>query len=104
MRATSRGGFADRPMACECNHTLVLAQCFFADGYFINEPREDDWAAQVLIVPPGAQLSVVTDGATRKRSAAPHFYPYRTRIGSHNLPLATACTEYVVYIPSIHMY
>jgi hypothetical protein len=32
------------------------------------------------------KLSVVTDGATGKRSAVPNFYPYRTRIGSHNIP------------------
>jgi len=32
------------------------------------------------------KLSVVTDGATGKRSAVPNFYPYRTRISSHNLP------------------
>ena len=35
------------------------------------------------------KLSVVTDGATGKRSAVLNFYPYKTRIGSHNLPLAT---------------
>jgi len=29
------------------------------------------------------KLSVVTDGAPGKRSAVLHFYPYRTRIGSH---------------------
>ena len=37
-RAISRGGFADRPMACECNHTLVSAWRFFANAHFINEP------------------------------------------------------------------
>jgi len=47
------------------------------------------------------KLSVVTDGTAGKRSAVPHFYPYRTRIGSHNLPLATACTEYTVHMPNI---
>ena len=31
-RAISRGGFADRPIACECNHTLVSAWRFFADS------------------------------------------------------------------------
>jgi hypothetical protein len=31
---------------------------------------------------------VVTDGATGKRSAVLNFYPYRTRISSHNLPYA----------------
>ena len=31
-RAISRGGFADRPMACERNHTLVSAWRFFADS------------------------------------------------------------------------
>jgi len=39
-------------------------------------------------------LSVVTDGATGKRSAVLNFYPYRTRISSHNLPLATVCGAY----------
>jgi hypothetical protein len=29
------------------------------------------------------KLNGVTDGATGKRSAGSHFYPYRTRIGSH---------------------
>ena len=32
------------------------------------------------------KLNEVTDGATGKRSAGSHFYPYRTRIGSHSLP------------------
>ena len=45
----------------------------------------------------GVQLSVVTDGTTGKRSAVPNFYPYRTRIGSHNLPLAAVCIEYAVH-------
>ena len=44
------------------------------------------------------KLSVVTDGATGKRSAVPHFYPYKTRLGSRNLPLATAYTEYAVHV------
>jgi hypothetical protein len=26
------------------------------------------------------------------------------RIGSHNLPLAIACTEYAVYVPCIYMH
>lgn len=51
MRATSRGGFVDRPMACECNYTLVLAWRFF-DAHFINEPREDDWAWSSVYCPP----------------------------------------------------
>jgi len=29
------------------------------------------------------KLNRVTDGATGKRSAGPHFYPYRTHISSH---------------------
>jgi hypothetical protein len=29
------------------------------------------------------KLNGVTNGATGKRSAGSHFYPYRTRIGSH---------------------
>ena len=31
------------------------------------------------------KLSVVTNGATGKRSAVLNFYPYRTRVSSHNL-------------------
>ena len=48
------------------------------------------------------KLSVVTDGATGKRSAVLNFYPYRTRISSHNLPLATVCIEYAAHMPSIY--
>ena len=50
------------------------------------------------------KLSVVTDGATGKRSAVLNFYPYRTRISSHNLPLATVCIKYEVHMPSIYTY
>ena len=48
------------------------------------------------------KLSVVTDGATGKRSAVLNFYPYRMRISSHNLPLATVRIEYAVHMPSIY--
>jgi len=44
------------------------------------------------------KLSVVTDGATGKRSAVLNFYPYKTRISSHNLPLATVCIKYAKHI------
>ena len=50
------------------------------------------------------KLSVVTDGATGKRSAVRNFYPYGTRISSHNLPLATVCIEYAAYMLSIYNY
>ena len=40
----------------------------------------------------------------RKRSAVLNFYPYRTRISSHNLPLATVCIEYAMHMLSIHTY
>jgi hypothetical protein len=36
-----------------------------------------------------------------KRSAGSHFYPYRTRVGSHNLVLATLSTEYAMHMLSI---
>ena len=47
------------------------------------------------------KLSVVADGATGKRSAVLNFYTYRTRISSHNLPLATICIKYAVHMLSI---
>jgi len=37
-----------------------------------------------------------------KRSAVLNFYLYRTRISSHNLPLATVCIGYTVHMPSIY--
>ena len=52
----------------------------------------------------GSQLSVVTDGTPEKRSAVLNFYPYRTRISSHNLPLATICIEYAAHMPIIYTY
>jgi len=39
-----------------------------------------------------------------KRSAVLNFYPYRTRISSHNLPLVTVCIRYTVHMPSICAY
>ena len=50
------------------------------------------------------KLNGVTDEAAGERSAGSHFQPYRTRIGSHNLSLATACVEYAVHIPNICTY
>ena len=50
------------------------------------------------------KLSVVTNGATGKRSVVLNFYPYRTRISSHNLPLATVCIEYAVHMTLICTY
>jgi hypothetical protein len=44
------------------------------------------------------KLSVVTDGATGKRSAVLNFYPYRTRISSHNLPYVLICGAYAKYM------
>ena len=50
----------------------------------------------------GVQLSRVTEKVERghrwgagKRSAGPHFYPYRTRISSHNLRLCSAYTKHM---------
>ena len=50
------------------------------------------------------KLSVVTDGATGRRPAVPNFYPYRTCISSHNLPLATVCIKYAVHMLSIYFH
>ena len=50
------------------------------------------------------KLTVVTNwgsakaGAAGTRTAVPHFYPYRTRIGSHDLLLV----EYATHIPSMY--
>ena len=39
-----------------------------------------------------------------KGSAVLNFYPYRTHISSHNLPLATVYIKYAMYMPSICIY
>ena len=39
-----------------------------------------------------------------KRLAVLNFYPYRTRISSHNLPLATVYIKYATQMPNICIY
>jgi len=60
------------------------------------------WPSTVVFT---ARLSARWErGATGKRSAVLNLYPYKTRMSSHNLPLATICIKYAVYMLSIYNY
>ena len=73
---------------------------------------EPDSVSGVQLARVTEKLNGVTDGGRRKlnrwsagkRSAVPHFQPYRTRISSHNLPVATVCIKYAAHMLSICIY